>query len=227
MKKYSILFGLILAVLPAVCFASIGVGVGAGQITYDEPVHAGNIYILPAMTIVNTGTETAVYSARLAFQQDQVALRPQPEWFQFDPLESKIEPGSAQVVQVRLTLPLKVIPGDYFAYVEAFPFQTAGGGKTSIGIAAATKLYFTVEPANIWQGLYYRSISYYKMYYPWPLVALGMIFAAILVLLFRKYFKFSIAVKKEPEKVAAPEQQTPLQRSGESKEPIDPQEPKV
>jgi len=112
MKKYSILFGLILAVLPAVCFASIGVGVGAGQITYDEPVHAGNIYILPAMTIVNTGTETAVYSARLAFQQDQVALRPQPEWFQFDPLESKIEPGSAQVVQVRLTLPLKVIPGD-------------------------------------------------------------------------------------------------------------------
>jgi len=99
-------------------------------------------------------------------------------------------------VQIKLTLPVKTNPGNYFAYLEAHPVKkTVSSGGTTIGVAAAAKLYFTVAPANIFQGIYYRFISIYSRYHPWDTIILAVIFTATLIWLLSKKFKFQIAKK--------------------------------
>ena len=46
-------------------------------------------------------------------------------------------------------VPVKTKPGEYFAFLESGPVAEGGPG-TSGGVAVATKLYFTVVPANLW-----------------------------------------------------------------------------
>jgi len=96
-----------------------------------------------------------------------------------------------------MTLPIKTAPGDYFAYLQAHPInKTVASGSATIGVAAAVKLYFTVVPANIWQGIYYRVVSFWTMYSPWTWIVLAMMLAAVIITLLKKYFTFQIGVKK-------------------------------
>ncbi len=87
-------------------------------------------------------------------------------------------------------------PGDYFAYLEARPIETAQESQTRVGIAAAARLYFTVEPTNVFSGLYYKLISFFRVYAPWP--QRGLIFLSIVALLlaFKRFFNIQINLKK-------------------------------
>jgi len=90
------------------------------------------------------------------------------------------------------------VPGDYFAYLEGHPVKkdiTTGGA--TIGVAAAAKLYFTVAPANIWQGIYYRVISFWTMNAPWTWILLVIVLMAIFLTLFKKHFAFQIGIKRK------------------------------
>ena len=198
MKKLIIPLAVIITALifPFVAFGSIGVGVGTGKIQVDQPLKAGLIYTIPSLTVVNTGDEPAEYTVLIDYRGNQPELKPNKEWFSFEPLQFALEPGQSRIVQIKLTLPIKINPGDYFAYLEAHPIKktTASGGAT-IGVAAAAKLYFTVAPANIWQGIYYRFISLYSRYHPWDTIIFAVIFATILLRFIGKRFKFQIARK--------------------------------
>ena len=183
--------------IPIVIFARIGVGVGVGKITVDKSLKPGIIYELPTVPVLNTGDEPAEYGMSIEYQQDQPELWPAREWFAFSPDSFSLNPGEVQTVRITLNVPLKVIPGDYFSYLEAHPIKKAEAGVTSIGIAAAAKLYFTVAPANIFQGIYYRFISFWKMYSPWTWVVLGIVLAAIVIVFFRKHFAFQVGIQKK------------------------------
>lgn len=199
MKKLIILFAVIAAalVLPAAVFGSVGVGVGTGKIQVDQILKPGLIYTIPPLTVVNTGDEPAEYTVSIDYSSKQTESKPNQEWFSFEPLVFHLEPSVSQVVQIKLTLPVKIIPGDYFAYVQGQPVQkTSTTGGTSIGVAAAAKLYFTVAPANIFQGIYYRFISVYSRYHPWDTIVLAIIFAAIIFRFVGKRFKFQVARKE-------------------------------
>lgn len=65
---------------------------------------------------------------------------------------------------------------------------------TSVGIAAAAKLYFSVAPANIFVGLYYRVVSLLTIYSPWSYIVSVVVLLAILGTLFKKFFRFNIKV---------------------------------
>lgn len=183
--------------LPSVVFGSIGVGVGTGKIQVDQILKPGLIYTIPPLTVVNTGDEPAEYTVSIDYNSKQTELKPGKEWFSFEPLVFHLEPSVSQVVQIKLTLPVKITPGDYFAYVQGQPVQkTSTTGGTSIGVAAAAKLYFTVAPANIWQGIYYRFISVYSRFHPWDTIILAIVFVAILFRFIGKRFKFKIARKE-------------------------------
>jgi len=198
--KFLILSTLIL-VLPVVVFARVGVGVGAGKIHLNEPLKAGGIYDLPAIPVLNTGDEPAEYIFSVQYHEGQeqrtdMGLKPAEGWFDFTPATFPLEPGKVQAVKVTLTLPAKIKPGNYFAYLEARPVKKAtAGGVTSIGIAAATQLWFTVTPSNFFQGIYYRFISLYSRYYPWDIIILAAIFVVALLWFVSKKFKFQIARK--------------------------------
>lgn len=196
MKKFAILLcGAITLVLPVVVMAKIGVGVGTGKIQVDQPLKAGLIYTLPPLTVINTGDEPSEYGVGIQYHENQSEIRPLKEWFSFEPPNFYLEPGKVQVVQIKLTLPVMgAKPGDYFAFLQGFPVKKVQAGSTSVGVAAAAKLYFTVAPANIFVGIYYRVVSLLTLYSPWSYVILAVIIAALLIFLFRRFFSFNIGI---------------------------------
>lgn len=197
MKKFIIFFGsVIILILPIVVSAKIGVGVGTGKIQVDQPLKAGLIYTLPPLTVINTGDEPSEYGVGVQHRDKQPELVPPAEWFSFEPSQFHLEPDQTQVVQVKLTLPISgAEPGDYFVFLQGFPEKKVGtGGSTSIGVAAASKLYFTVTPANFFAGLYYRGLSLCKMYSPWSYVVSSVFIVALLIVLFRRFFSFNLGI---------------------------------
>jgi hypothetical protein len=178
--------------------ATVGVGVGLGSIQVDEDLKQGMVYTLPTLTILNTGDVAGEYTVDIAYHSDQEELLPPKEWFSFSPEVFTLEPGRAQLVEIELTLPIDdVIPGEYFAYIEGKPIRNLESGETAIGIAAATKLKFTVAPSNIFEGVYYRALALYNKYRPYSTAV--VVFIAILIpyFLFKKFFKLNLSVQKK------------------------------
>jgi len=165
MLKITLFIIIISLIFPALILAGVGVGVNLGKIEIDEPLKPGGIYNLPSIGVINTGDEPGDYELAVTYHQDQPELRPAQEWFSFSPSSFPLEPGQSQSVAIKLSLPMKISPGDYFAYLEAHPIIKAGPG-TTIGVAAATKIYFTIVPANIWQAITYRISSFFTVYAP-------------------------------------------------------------
>lgn len=184
-----------LFLVPALTFARVGVGIGSGKIQMDQALHAGGIYVLPPLPIINTGDEPSDYSASVEYLQGTPELRPAKEWFTFEPQTFHLDPGAVRIVNATLTLPTNVEPGDYFAYLEGHPFVKSVAGQTSIGVAAAAKLYFSVAPSNIFQAVYYRLASLSVRFYPWDVIVLGVVALTLLLRFIGKRFKFEIAKK--------------------------------
>lgn len=177
--------------------ARIGVGVGTGKIQVEEVLKGGMSYQLPPLTVLNTGDESSDYEATVTYHQDQPELIPPEKWFDFSPSEFYLEPGEAQVVEIKLSLPIKATPGDHFAYLEGHPVKKSQAGETSIGVAAAAKLYFTISPANFWQGIYYKIASFWKDNLPWTNLLAILLAVLVMGTLFRKFFKIQLEVKKK------------------------------
>jgi len=182
---------------PNTAFSRLGVGVGIGKIQVDEKLKPGMIYELPVLSVINTGDEASKYSVGVGYHQDQTELKPPKEWFDFSPREFYLEPGQTQVVETRLNLPLKMEPGDYFVYLEGSPMKVTERGSASVGVAAATKLYFTVEPANFFQGVYYKLISWWTVYSPWPQRIIAVIALVLVYMVVKRYFNIDIKVKNQ------------------------------
>ncbi len=172
--------------------ANIGVGVNLGKITVDEPLKSGMSFDLPPFTVINTGEEPSNYRVSLSFQKDQPELRPEKNWVKFSPESFFLEPGKAQIVEMRISLPVVTEPGNYFAYLEARPESTQDVKGTSIGVAAATKLYFTVTPGSIFIGIYFKILSFYKNLLPWSNIFLALVAFAIVISILKKYIRLEI-----------------------------------
>lgn len=180
--------------------ARVGVGVGTGKIFVDENLRPGTIYQLPPVTVLNTGDEPSEYGIDVAYHQDQEQKRPPKEWFTFKPSRFHLEPSAAQKVDITLTLPVKAQPSAYFAYLEAFPVKGAQeSGETQISIAAASKLYFSIAPANFFQGIYYRAHSFWMGNQPYTNIVLGVFLTIIILIIVKKNFKINVSVNKKRE----------------------------
>jgi len=188
--------------------AKIGVGVNTGKIYVDEVLKAGQIYKLPSITIINTGDEPSDYEVGVTYHQDQPQFLPDQNWFIFSPGKFYLNPKEAQLVEIKINLPLRIEPGDYFAYLEGRPIKTTQKGTASIGVAAAAQLYFTAEPANIFYAIYYKIKSFFEVYAPWPQRALILIGIISAILLIKKYFNFNISFKKSEKKSISKKKKT-------------------
>lgn len=175
--------------------AKMGVGIGTGKIYVDQSLKPGLIYTLPPLVVINTGDEASDYSVTAQSRENQEQLKTAKEWFSFEPETFHLDPNQSQVVTIRLTLPVKgVKPGDYFAFLQAFPVQKTDVVGASVNIAAAAKLYFTVVPTNFFAGIYYRLISLMALYNPWSYVVLFTILAVILIMILRRFISFNIGI---------------------------------
>ena len=195
MKKLFALFILSL-LIPSTAFATIGVGVGTGKIQVEDQLKPGVIYELPPLSVINTGDEPSNYEVDVTYHENQPELRPPKSWFSFSPREFYLEPGDVQIVDVKLNLPVRSQPGDYFAYLEGRPAKKVdGGGNTTIGVAAAAKLYFTATPGNIFEGLYYKALTFWQVYSPWTERAAIAIILVGAFLIFKRFFNININFK--------------------------------
>lgn len=180
-------------------FASIGVGVGTGKIVVDSVIKPGSIYLLPSIAVTNTGDEASDYTTAPAYHEGQKEKIPPKEWFIFEPKVYYLEPGQTQQVTIKLDIPVNAEPGEYFAYIDATPVKTSSKGGASIGVAAASKLYFKIDPANILEAVYYRIISIWRELQPWSTRALYIAGIIIALIIFRKFFKVQLNVRpKKP-----------------------------
>lgn len=201
-KKYFSAFFLVALIITTLLFtdhnveAKVGVGMGQGEIRLTDKIKPGGIYNLPPIRIFNTGDEVTTYEMRVTYQQEYSEMRPDHSWFIFTPNTFTLEPTKSEEVKVSMVVPLKAEPGEYFAYLESGPVIENKTG-TSVGVAVATKLFFTVVPANIWQAIIYRTSAFFATYSPWSWIALGIISLILLILVFRRFFSFSIGVKKK------------------------------
>ncbi|MFC1624769.1 hypothetical protein ACFL15_00085 [Patescibacteria group bacterium] len=193
-------FVVFIGILASNSLAKVGVGIGTGKIYVDEKLKPGVIYNLPPITIFNTGTEISKYGVSVEYTREQSEKMPDREWFKFEPNTFTLEPGQTQAVSVKLNLPLKVIPGDYFAFLEGHPIVVTESGVTAVNIAAATKLYFTVVPANMVQGAYHRVISLWSEFEPWSTRISVFIGLIIVVSVLRKNLNIEVSTKKGKKK---------------------------
>jgi hypothetical protein len=199
MRKIA-LFVLFLALnfaLPFPAYSKLGVGVGTGKIVVEDKLKPGMIYNLPSLTVLNTGDEEADYEAAVTYHEKQPELQPLEEWFDFSPKKFYLKPGGAQEVKIKLNLPIKAAPGNYFAYLEGHPLKKSESGQIAIGVAAAAKLYFTVLPANPVLGVYYKTVSFWKLNQPWSSRIAILLGVVIVYFLLRKYLGFQISFGKK------------------------------
>lgn len=171
-------------------YSAVGVGVGTGKIVLDEVLKPGLTYTLPPITVYNTGDETSEYFISTEFSAKEKKLKPENKWFTFSPSLFSLEPGESQVIKVELKIPLKgSVPGEYFSYLIAQPQKEINGSGTSVAVAAASKLYFTIGAANMFQAIYYVIIDFLVKNKPWSIVIPVLVFLFILWRILKKNFK--------------------------------------
>ncbi len=171
--------------LPAV--AAPGVGISTGKIEVEENLQPGARYHLPSLAVINTGDETAEYEVGLAFHSEQPELRPDEDWFSYTPRTFTLEPGAVQEVAIDILLPITVESGQYFAYLEGRPVQSSTG--STVGIAAAAKLHFSVSDGDLWSGLSHRLPQLWAQVTPWLQIAAVATLGVMIALIAKKRFK--------------------------------------
>ncbi len=184
-----------LALLPisAVAQEGVGVGVNVGSIEVDERLLSGDSYRLPSVGVVNTGHVAADYSLHVTYREAQPELRPPEDWFDFDPDRFPLDPDPVQSVQVSVSIPGSAEPGDYFAFLEASPINEGEG--VTVGVAAAVKLSFTVEPGGGGDNTLVAAWNRFNDNAPVSYSIAGVI--AALLLLYLLWRRFPIRIKFE------------------------------
>lgn len=176
--------------------AKVGVGVNLGKIVVDQPLMPGGIYRLPSLGVINTGDETKDYALDVTYHYKQKELEPPGDWFIFSPKTFELAPAKSQTVDIKLNLPVNARPGNYFAYLEAHPIVKGKKGVT-IGVAAATKLYFSIKPANIFSAILYKILTFFETFAPYSYIGLGLVVLIAGILIFRRYFTIRFGIEKK------------------------------
>ena len=196
MKKTLLLLLLLSVFFVPKAFATLGVGVGVGKIQVDQKLNPGQIYNLPPITVLNTGTEPSDYEVTIDHLQNQPQMIPQKDWFIFSPQTFHLDPKKVQKVNITLSLPIKTPPGNYFIYLEAQPVRKSVNGVTAVNIAAATKLYFTVVPGSFLDGLYYKFLSAWTVFTPLPQIIIGILLVVLFIFLAQRFINVEIKLTK-------------------------------
>lgn len=175
---------------PAPAVADLGVGISHGEITIEDDLSRGGRYRVPSVTVTNTGTEPSRYEVVITFIQDQEEITPEPDWFRFDPQAFDLDPGQSQTVSIALNVGDGADPGDYFALIEAHPIQADSG--VTIGVAAATKLSFHVDPSSTLELWRLRIAHFFDDNSPFSIVLPPTLAGLLLVYFISRRFRLRI-----------------------------------
>jgi hypothetical protein len=126
--------------------ASVGVGVQVSPVRLGSMAHRGEKYSL-SLDVVNTGTEAEAVSMRVERLSRGPGRAVPPSWIQFAGTAVQIAPGKAARVSVELVVPGRAKPGEYLSDIVASGSAAGQAGTGHLGVAAATRLEFSVSTA--------------------------------------------------------------------------------
>jgi hypothetical protein len=126
--------------------ASVGVGVQVSPVRLGSMAHRGESYAL-SVDVVNTGTEAEAVSMRVERLSRGSGRAVPPSWIQFAGAAVQIAPGKAARVSLELVVPGRATPGEYLSDIVASGSAAGQAGPGNLGVAAATKLEFSVSSA--------------------------------------------------------------------------------
>lgn len=141
--------GVLLALGPVVALASVGAGVGASPIVLSKTARPGHQYTLPALFVVNTGTDSAVFQVKVQRLEKGTEKTVPTAWIKVGKTTFRL--GAQESVSVPLTLevPAGASTGSYASDLVAGTASTPSGGGAALGASAATKLAFTVGEGSL------------------------------------------------------------------------------
>ncbi len=174
----------------------VGVGIMPGIIKVDKGLLPGGQYKIAPVQVVNTGNISSQYELIITRMARQEELQPPAEFVSFSPRIFTLEAGKSRTIDLNLNIPANATAGNYLAYVEARPVSTEAGGMT-IGIAAATKLYFTVLPADMLQSFAADIGRFFGRTSPFSYIVLGLLAVAVFAFLFRRYIRLDIKLSRK------------------------------
>jgi hypothetical protein len=148
--------GLLIALaVPAISYASVGVGIQAGPVQLTGPAHPGGSYALPPVYVVNTGSQPETVTIRIERISPGTGRTVPSAWISSGQPVSLSQNQSARI-PLQLTLPAGARPGSYFSDVVVHGSAAISAGSANLAVAAATKLEFRVVPGVVsasWLGL--------------------------------------------------------------------------
>jgi hypothetical protein len=142
------LVSLLMLAIPAAAEASIGVGIQAGPVRLAGAAHPGGSYALPAVYVVNTGTEDESLSIRIE-RLSSGAGRPVPAGWIRPGAAVQLSHSESARIPLELVVPDAARPGRYLTDVVVKGSAGLSGGSATLDVAAATKLEFQVAPGVV------------------------------------------------------------------------------
>jgi hypothetical protein len=139
----------LLAVAPQVSRAGIGVGVQVGPVRLKTVAHPGGSYQLTPVYVVNTGTQTESVRVRVERLSHGSGRPVPPSWVQVTGPAVQLSPSKAAQIPLKLDVPGGARPGVYLSDIVVAGSAVASAGDANLGVAAATKLEFSVGPGPV------------------------------------------------------------------------------
>ena len=166
-----------------------------GALAVETSLEPGKGYFLPKIGVINTGDEVTTYAMSIGFIAGQPERKPDDGWFSFNPQRFTLEPGQSRDIDVSLTVPTGANPGDYFVLVRAGT-TSADGGQARVGVAAATKVSFSIESSS-WLDAQRRQVDrWLYVWSPWTyLIPAGLLLAFLATKVRRLPFRLKIERK--------------------------------
>lgn len=149
--RAAIVTGVVLAAGAVPALASVGTGVQSGPVVLAKAAKPGRTYKLPGVYVTNTGTLRTRYRfsiQRLPPKDPRKRTAP-ARWVAFRHRSMVLDPGQGKVMPMTLKVPKGARAAKYASdvVVTSVPRGSAFGG-TSVGVASATALEFTVAAAK-------------------------------------------------------------------------------
>jgi hypothetical protein len=156
LRRWPVLLA-VLAALAAVWWAapaaqaSVGVGVQAAPVRLAHAAHAGQSYQLPALAVINTGSQPESVTVRVQRIMPGPGRAVPPAWIHITGQGVRLAPHAEGSIPLSLSVPGGAKPGAYLTELVAYGSAAVQAGGANLGAAAATKLEFrvTADPAGL------------------------------------------------------------------------------
>jgi hypothetical protein len=134
----------LLIAFPGRSQASVGVGVQGQPVRLRGIAQPGGSYSLPPVYVVNTGTQDESISMRVQRLSRGPGRTVPPSWIHFTGNGMRLAVRTSARIPLQLVVPASAEPGKYLSDVVVAGSATIVAGRANFGVAAATKLEFSV-----------------------------------------------------------------------------------